>query len=82
MDPAGAGALIGVSIMAFGTIVCLIRERCVQKKKITERSRLVEAKPLSSPLVVEKVLTKKQSSMRDFFKQNKASSELRTIRIS
>lgn len=81
MDPAGAGALIGISIMVFGALVCLIRERCEKRKKVNEKTRLVETK-VSSPLVVEKLLKKKQTSMRGFFKENQASTELRTIRIS
>lgn len=79
MDPGGVGAFIGISVMVFVVIVCTVRDRC-QKRTVNESSRLVVKVP--PPILVEKLLTKKQTSMRDFFKQNQAFSELKTIRIS
>lgn len=85
MDAGALGGVIGVGFMAFIVIVCMIRERCQQKKVIVNKpSHFVEITRIPAethPIIIERVLTKKHSSIRDFFKEN-TSSELKTIRIS
>jgi hypothetical protein len=71
MDAGVVGGLIG-----FGIITCIIIssslfEKYCKKKKQTEHSHLLQ-----------RILPKKQSSMRDFFEQNTKSNELNVIRIS
>ncbi len=76
MDPAGAGALIGVSIMVFGMVGCWVREKCLQKKKPTEHTHLLTSTPLA------KMFQKKQTSMRDFFDKNTKGRALEVVRTS
>ena len=65
--------------MAFLVIVCMIRDRCQQKKvKGNEISHVETQAPI---IVVKKVFTKKHSSVREVFKEN-TPSQFKTICIS
>ncbi len=78
MDAGAQGAVIGIGVMVFIVIVYTVRERC-QKTTPNEHTHLVRKQ---EPILIEKVLTKKHSSMRDFLKENVSGSELKVIRIS
>lgn len=64
MDPAGVGALIGISIMIGGLSVYLLYEKCQTWKK--NRPQIVIV-PVS---VKNPLLKKHHSSMRKLFVQN------------
>ncbi len=79
MDAGAQGAVIGIGVMVFFSIVCLVRERC-QQKTLNEHTNLVKKE---EPILVRRFLSKKQTSMRDFYRQNvPSSSKLREIQIS
>lgn len=79
MDSAGVGALIGIGIMGFSVIVCLIRDRC-QQKKVNEKTRLVDPKK-ETPVLIQKPELKKKPSVRDILPKS-PSFELKTVRVS
>ncbi len=79
MDAGAQGAVIGIGVMVFFSIVCFAREKC-QQKTPNEHITLVRKE---EPILVRRFLNKKQTSMRDFYKQNvPSSSQLREIQIS
>lgn len=78
MDAGVQGGLIGIGFMVFIVIVCTIRERC-QKTSPTDQKVLVKEE---EPISIQTLITKKQSSMRDLFKENTSGSQLKVIRIS
>jgi hypothetical protein len=65
MDASIQGATIGIGIMAFGLIVCSIRDQC---QKINCRKKAQTKK--EEPVLLPKLFLKKQSSLRDFYKKN------------
>ena len=83
MDPAGTGALIGVSIMVVGMVGCLIRDKYLRRKKMAERARLLTPpSKRNDPVILVSTSQKKQSSMRDFFSKNTQSRSLKVGRFS